>query len=63
MKDKKIEGYFEDISVSENLEDIQATYSPKEFSNDPKGYFLIKVNKLFLYFLLNIKKESEKKIN
>jgi dihydropteroate synthase len=45
MKDKKIEGYFEDISVSEKLEEINATYSPEEFSSDPKGYFLIKVNR------------------
>jgi dihydropteroate synthase len=45
MKNEKIEGYFEDISVSEKLEDIKATYTPDEFSSDPKGYFLIKVNK------------------
>ena len=45
MKGGKIEGYFEDINVSGDLEEVKAKYSPKDFSSDPKGYFLIKVNR------------------
>ncbi len=45
MEKKKIEGYFKDITVSDDLEEIEAEYSPDEYSNDPKGYFLIKSNK------------------
>lgn len=45
MENKKIEGYFKDITISDALEEIKAEYSPEEYSNDPKGYFLIKANK------------------
>jgi dihydropteroate synthase len=45
MKDKTIEGYFKDITISDDLENVKAEYSTEEYSNDPKGYFLIKANK------------------
>ncbi len=45
MDNKKIEGFFEDISISNELQNINAEYSPKEYSNDSRGYFLIKVNR------------------
>lgn len=44
MENEKINGYFKDISISNELEEIKAEYSPKEFSSDPNGYFLIKLN-------------------
>ena len=41
---KKLKG-FQQIEVEDNIEEFQATYSPREWKQDPIGYFLIKLNR------------------
>ncbi len=45
MEKQKIRGHFRDITISDNLEEISATRSHSEYSNDPSGYFLIKLDR------------------